>query len=291
MTSASTDSSSSVLEIGVRRGKSVDTSGHASGRRTTEDENVGRDASAGVPTRPARVSAPPGKSRGFRESVDAAGRSACARSSGRRFRLRLALLALWAWCAAAQTAASLEVVLERRDGEQWIALDPRTVLRSGDPIRFRFQTTFAGFLSVYYRGSDGETDWLFPTAEAGTDNRVEAGRAYLIPPGPGFFEISGPPGFDSVYWLLSPKPLGERPALPQAADTPRTMIPHCRDALQPKPAAPGDQRACLDDRAGARAGETLRPREIRLSGSGATKITPAQQGTVPVLYEFRLAHQ
>jgi hypothetical protein len=203
---------------------------------------------------------------------------------------RLALFALGAWCAAAQTAASLEVVLERRDGEQWTALDPRTVLRSGDPIRFRFQTTFAGYLYVYYRGSDGETDWLFPTSEAGTDNRVEPGRAYLIPPEPGFFGISGPPGFDSVYWLLSPKPLAERPS-PPVADTPRTMIPHCRDALQPKPAAPGDQRACLDDRAGARAAETLRPREIRLGGTGATKIKPAQSGAVPVLYEFRLAHQ
>jgi hypothetical protein len=203
---------------------------------------------------------------------------------------RLALALVGASCAAAQTAPSLEVALERREAGQWTTLDPRTVLRSGDPIRFRFQTPFAGFLYVYYRGSDGETGWLFPTAEAGMENRVEAGRAYLIPPGPGHFEIAGPPGFDSVYWLLSPKGLTDRPAPPPAVDAPRTLIPRCRDALQPKPPVTAE-RACLDDRAGARVVETLRPREIRMSGSGTTRITPEKPGAVPVLYEFRLAHQ
>jgi hypothetical protein len=202
----------------------------------------------------------------------------------------LALVVLGACCASGQTALSLEVVLERREAGQWAALDPRTVLRGGDPIRFRFQTPFAGFLYVYYRGSDGATGWLFPTAEAGMDNRVEAGRPYLIPPGPGHFEISGPPGFDSVYWLMSPKALTERPAAPPAGDAPHTLIPRCRDALQPKPATTAE-RACLDDRAGAKAVETLRPREIRMSGSGTTRITPEKAGAVPVLYEFRLAHQ
>jgi hypothetical protein len=46
------------------------TSGHASRRRTIEDENGGRDASAAVPTRPAGVTAPLGKCRGFRESFN-----------------------------------------------------------------------------------------------------------------------------------------------------------------------------------------------------------------------------
>jgi hypothetical protein len=53
-----TDSFGSILQDLVRGGKSVDMSGHASGRRTTEDENGGRDASARVPTRRAVGIAP-----------------------------------------------------------------------------------------------------------------------------------------------------------------------------------------------------------------------------------------
>ena len=52
----------------------------------------------------------------------------------------------------------VQVTLERMVGTDWRAVDPRMVMQPGDKVRFRFSTTFPGYLYVFNRGSDGKTD-------------------------------------------------------------------------------------------------------------------------------------
>ena len=43
----------------------------------------------------------------------------------------------------------VQVSLERREGSDWKPVDPRTVLNPADKIRFKFESTYSGYLYVY----------------------------------------------------------------------------------------------------------------------------------------------
>jgi len=184
----------------------------------------------------------------------------------------------------------VQVTLERKSGENWTAVDPRTVLPSGEKIRFRFSTSFAGYLYVFNRASDGSTDKLFPTGDA--NNRVEPGQAYLIP-GAGDYVVDGPAGFDVTQWIVTPEPLSTLPSeLPQS-DLPSTLIPRCREGgLRPRGVG-----SCLDEHAGPQPvsvgklnAEPLKARNIRLD-KGDSRITSPSAKPSAIVYEFRVAHQ
>jgi hypothetical protein len=189
----------------------------------------------------------------------------------------------------------IEVVLERKDGAQWTAVDARTVLNSGDRIRFRFRSTLPGWLYVHYAGSGGETGLLLPQKNE-IGHRVIGGESYQVPAGAGSYAVAGPPGFDVLYWVLSPKPVPAESLLPPSAKrAPRTLIPRCRGQVS-------SEMACLDDRAGPAAVEasqleplrrsSLRARELRIeTESGVSTIEPADRSTGIIIYEFRLAHR
>jgi hypothetical protein len=219
----------------------------------------------------------------------------------RRFRGAAAVLLL-APVLAAQSSGTLEpgrieVVLERNDGSQWSAVDARTVLNSGDRIRFRFKSTLPGWLYVHYAGSGGETGLLLPQKNE-IGHRILGGETYQVPAGAGSFTVAGPPGFDVLYWVLSPKPVPAESLLPPSAKrAPRTLIPRCRGQL-----SGGTESACLDDRAGPAAVEasqlaplrrsSLRARELRIgTESGVSTIEPADRSAGIIIYEFRLAHR
>jgi hypothetical protein len=191
----------------------------------------------------------------------------------------------------------VQVSLERKEGNVWKAMDPRVVLNNGDRIRFKFETSYPGFLYVYNKSTDGSTEKLFPAA-AGSDNRVAPGKPYMIPSGDGSFIIDGPPGFDVSYWIVSPEPLPRIPMFddaPKVANLPSTLIPRCKEGL----VARGGSGGCLDERAGPQAvqnpgkivpkGEsTLKARSIRPDGE--TKIAAPASKQAPLVYEFRIAH-
>jgi hypothetical protein len=219
------------------------------------------------------------------------------------FSLRLAcLVAAPALLAPAADApkTSLQIRLERETDGVWRTVDPRTVLESPATIRFRFISSFPGYLYVLYKGSGGESGWLFPTEQTGADNRVEPGVPRTVPQTKGAFVIDGPPGFDITYWIVSPNPL---PSLPSPADffgdrgtEADTLIPKCREGgLRPR----GDS-GCVDDRAGVAPytgpsstgpAVPLRARDIRFrSDTGETLITPSRPSAGLVVYEFRIAH-
>ncbi len=196
------------------------------------------------------------------------------------------------------TGAHLDVVLERLESGRWQDVPPQTVLNHGDEIRFRLTPSFPGFLYVYNKGSDGSSEMLFPLANSNASNKMDPGASYHVPSGSAqTYTVEGKPGFDVVYFLVSPSPIGER-KFPTSYDEfqIRTMVPRCKED-QPV-------NACLDPRAGAHsvsmaapeAGQkpaegTLKPRELRLSTTGDTSRVETLEGQGLFIYEFRLAHK
>ncbi|HTP88070.1 MAG TPA: DUF4384 domain-containing protein [Bryobacteraceae bacterium] len=201
---------------------------------------------------------------------------------------------------AAPKPATLDVVVERRDSGEWKAVDPHYVFASGDQIRFVFRSEVPGHLYVLNRPPSGASEWIFPADHTDPDNLVAPGRSYRIPAS-GSFVISGPPGFDTTVWILSPEVLHVSAAdlLPgqnRSFSTEQNLIPRCGDT-------PLTARGpCTDDRAGASPfherinlpkSQSLLARDLNFSNDGErTRITPADESTGGVIvYEFRIAHR
>lgn len=197
----------------------------------------------------------------------------------------------------------------RSDGE-WKTIDPATIFEQNAQVRFRLKTNFAGYLYVMNQGTSGDYNMLFPRQDTGLANRIEPGREYLVPATDGAFKITGPPGQDIVYWMVTPVELA-RPArtgppgyVPLPPPPPpgtklNTLIPRCDDSVF---RARGE---CIDSSAGPRRVQdaaslpsnlkdvpNLRSRELVFirEKEGAVVSSPAGLKG-PVVYEFRLAHK
>jgi hypothetical protein len=201
-------------------------------------------------------------------------------------------------------AHRMEITLERLNGQDWHSVDPALVLAQDDRVRFRFRTNFDGYLYVMNQSTSGKYEQLFPRDETGQDNRIAANKEYRVPATSTAFKIAGPPGFETVYWLVTPARLTDAPprlsAPPQAtpAKLP-TLIPRCDDAVL---RARGD---CIDHAAGPK----LVPRDADVPQNLASQADTAQRDllfmqqkdtaviassaplTGPVIYQFRLAHK
>jgi hypothetical protein len=223
---------------------------------------------------------------------------------------RIAAAAVFAGLAFSQSrtmtegAHRMEIVLERLDGNDWRAVDPALVLAQGDRVRFKFSTNFDGFLYVMNQSTSGKYEQLFPGSETGQENRIAANRQYQVPATSTAFRVAGPPGYEVVYWLVTPARLTDAPPRfgappPDLTVKPPTLIPRCDDSVL---RARGD---CVDHSAGLK----LVPRgeELPQNLTGAAENTPRdllfmqQKDTAviastapltgPVIYEFRLAHR
>lgn len=206
--------------------------------------------------------------------------------------------------ALSQGPHRIEVTLERLEGSEWQVADPGLVFDSGERVRFRARTNFDGYLYVMNHGTTGQYTLLFPREETGRQNDIKAGKDYLVPQTEAWFRIAGPPGYDIVYWLVSPVALdtgGPGPAPPPlpASKSRPTLIPRCDDAIFRA------RGICIDSSAGLRG----IPEESRLPEnlagipgvSSRELIIMRQQGhsvvssptplQAPVVYEFRLAHR
>ncbi|HWF48871.1 MAG TPA: DUF4384 domain-containing protein, partial [Bryobacteraceae bacterium] len=157
----------------------------------------------------------------------------------------------------AEVNRRLDLVLEKKEGNGVKAVSAEFVFTTGDKIRFRFRSAVNGYLYVMDQGSSGKWTQLYPRDELTQSRRVAAGKDYLVPAsGSGWFEVTGPAGYDNVYFLISPMDLGKTlPAAsrPQedesesqtaAAAAFATATPRCDDDLF---RARGE---CLDTNAG-----------------------------------------
>lgn len=212
---------------------------------------------------------------------------------------------------AASGSNRIEMKVERRDSAQWKVVDPALVFAQDDRVRFKLRTNFDGFLYVMNLGTSGDYTLLFPREDTGEQNRIQAGKEYLVPSTQGSFRIAGPAGHDVVYWLVSPielkSPDGKTksgyiplpPPPPKSAMPPPTLRPRCDDAIF---RARGE---CVDTGAGPRS--LNEKSELPQNMSGVTKMNSRellfireQDSSVvsspvplkgPVIYEFRLAHR
>ncbi len=216
--------------------------------------------------------------------------------------------------AGQQSSSSpiFSIRLEQKKKDVVQGVPQNTVFRNGDILRLRLTSQIAGYLYVVDKGTTGSTATLFPaTNTASGENRIEVNRSYLVPAdGDGWFEVSGPAGFDTLYFLVSSTPIaippasspdtGNRPEPPQpAAPPPPDLLPRCDDAIFK---ARGE---CLDISAGvaplgpnATVPRELIPlaktasRDIVLVNDGEdTSIQPAPMAKLPLIYTFRLAHR
>ena len=202
----------------------------------------------------------------------------------------------------AQGAHRMQILLERLDGAQWHNIDPALVLAQGDRVRFRFRTNFDGYLYVMNHSTSGKYEQLFPRQDTGDDNRVRANADYQVPATSTMFRVAGPPGFEVVYWLVTPARLtdaGPRMRPPSTPSTPLTLIPRCDETVLK---ARGD---CVDHSAGpklvprgeavpdnlAAIAEQSRRDLLFMRQNDTAVISSPEPLTGPVVYEFRLAHR
>ncbi|MBZ5591121.1 MAG: DUF4384 domain-containing protein [Acidobacteriia bacterium] len=203
----------------------------------------------------------------------------------------------------------MEISLERRESGAWHTIDPGLVLEQNDRVRFRFHTNFDGYLYVMNQSTSGTYSMLFPGEETGRENQIRAGKDYTVPATQTLFRITGPPGHEIVYWMVTPAelPAGEEkqpymplpPPPPKEKQLPSNMTPRCDDALFRA------RGACIDTSAGPKnvTSRELLPdnlAQVPSGGSGDLMFMRKQNTAVvsspvplkgPVIYEFHLAHK
>ena len=217
-------------------------------------------------------------------------------------------LAAPAFCqtqSLSQGPQRLEITLERQDGNSWRAVVPGLVFRSDDRIRFRVRGNFDGYLYVMNQTTSGNYVLLFPTEDAGRKNRIEANQQYLVPASQGAFRITGPPGQEIVYWLVTPVELKSEPDYvplpppPKPGKVPPSLTPRCDDTIL---RARGD---CVDTSAGLKPLAEGSGVPENLTGipaaasrdlvfvrqAGASVVSAPSSLKGPVIFEFRLAHR
>jgi hypothetical protein len=234
-------------------------------------------------------------------------RTGCARRL-----LIVALLIVVAGGLNGQNAGSsvLSIRLERRKGDVVQAVPQNTVFRNGDILRFRLTSQINGYLYVLDKGTTGNKAVLFPASGPAGSNRIETGRNYLVPAeGEGWFEVSGPAGFDVLYFLVSATPIdlppgasaspGNEPEHPKEEPPPPNLLPRCDDSIFK---ARGE---CVDASAGVAplAPDAPVPRElipmartasrdiVLTDDDGETGVQSAPAAKLPIIYTFRLAHR
>src|ERR1700676_2165157 len=125
----------------------------------------------------------------------------------RMFAIAAASMLGAAW---AQGPQRIRVTVERQDSAGWIAVNPAHVFEPGEKLRFHISSSSAGYLYAINLGTSRNYELLFPRSDTGSDNRIEAGKDYVVPAEQGYFKVSGPMGQDVVYWLVSPVDLGRQ---------------------------------------------------------------------------------
>ena len=198
----------------------------------------------------------------------------------------------------------LDITLERRRNGKVEPMSSGHVFEAGDEVRLRLKSHYNGFLYVMDQGTSGRFATVFPANDTGNDNRITEGNQYVVPAvNDGWFEVSGPAGFDTLYFLLSPTVLATPTAASFAAPGPISSLrPRCNDKIF---RARGE---CTDDTAGPAAvpaSQDLPAPLAPIAGGASRDITFSNKdkGTVavntkgktdasaPLIYTFRLAHQ
>jgi hypothetical protein len=90
-------------------------------------------------------------------------------------------------------------------------LETRSVLSSGDRIKFFLEPASDGCFYLFHVSPAGDLSLLFP-ADVNA-SQTPAGRQVFVPEGPLWFELDAAPGTEKIYFLASASPLRELEAL------------------------------------------------------------------------------
>ncbi|MGI4756762.1 MAG: DUF4384 domain-containing protein [Janthinobacterium lividum] len=216
-------------------------------------------------------------------------------------------VALAGLCAVGQrqtppASDGVVIQLEQLRGDKVTPVRTEHVFQKDDVVRFRLNSAMEGYVYVVDHATSGEYSVLFPSGTTSGNNQVRIDTQFYVPAAEdGWFQVSGPPGFDTIYFLLSPVKLAVSTAQvkPGASEKlPESMMPRCDDTVFQ---ARGE---CVDRSAGATIlprGASLPPqisaaaanasRDLVLMNEpdGHVKITRTNDG--PAIYIFRIAHK
>lgn len=202
-------------------------------------------------------------------------------------------------------AQRIDITMERNDAGAWKTVAPGFVFHTGDHLRFRVRANFDGYLYVMNYGTSGQYSNLFPREETGTDNKIKSGAEYYVPATGASFRIEGPPGFDVVYWVMSPLDLGNGGSHyvplppPPPNPVPQNLKPRCDDTILHA------RGLCIDSSAGPKsiAPDEKLPQNLSalpraqsrdiviFNQTQGTSVSTPERMDGPVLYKFLVAHQ
>ena len=138
---------------------------------------------------------------------------------------------------AAYTAVplGLRYTVQKTDGEHTTDVRADTTFHSGDHIQLRLEVNDTGYLYVVSQGSSQKWRSLYPSSEVNSDNRVQRGHAYTVPPGTKAITFVETPGVEHLFVILSRQRVEEIdsliPSLKSGLQTPAS------DAGRERPAA------------------------------------------------------
>jgi hypothetical protein len=207
---------------------------------------------------------------------------------------------------------AISIRLEQRKGDSNSVVPQNKVFHNGDILRFRITSKTSGYLYVLDVGTSGETSMLFPGSSGpGSQNEIQAGQVRSVPvDGDGWFEVTGPAGYDVLYFLISANRLALAPEThkkenegnPEPAPSPKVpgnLQPRCDDEIFK---ARGD---CIDKSAGvtplgpnAPVPRQLTPFSgmasrdiIVVEDEDGSTVKASNEGKLPLIYTVRLAHK
>jgi len=108
------------------------------------------------------------------------------------------------------SGTSIAYCLElRRGNARPVLCNNRYAFRSGDGIRLHVKSSNPVYAYIVLsEGSTGKKAMLYPPPGSSEDNRLEAGREYLVPPH-GMVAFDSHPGTEKLSVIFSPQPMDE----------------------------------------------------------------------------------
>lgn len=194
--------------------------------------------------------------------------------------------------SAADRVGRLAIELTEGTGQKTVRVDHP--FQTGDAFRFKVSSNRDGWLYIFHRSAKEEISLLWPrmAGDGGDEymdmNRVNAGRTYTVPPGPGIFVFDDQVGDEYFYVVVA----AER-KMPQLA------------AIKPARSEAGtakenDGRSKKIVNFGIRSGTTPTADTLRgvVYDPGRKDddpylyfATPSDNGSQPAFVEFHLRHQ
>lgn len=112
---------------------------------------------------------------------------------------------------------------------------PDTVFHAGDRIQLSVEVNDAGCLYVIHQGSSGAWKPMFPSAQVEDgNNRVQARRTYILPPGSRFV-FDERPGEERLFVVLSREPVADLEKLIYSLESGTPPAPAAQPAAPARP--------------------------------------------------------